>query len=252
MLLLLIVLAKLSAMQAKRILILGGTSLARRAADVLVFRGFDVTSSLAGVTQNPLLPKGKLRVGGFGGVDGLRNYLQAEGIELVIDATHPFAAKISAHTVAAAGPIQVIRLSPPHWEKQSGDTWIDALNIAQAVENLPHGVRVAATVGRKEIEPFFERPDLSGVVRMIELPPVPVPPRWTLVQERPPFTVDQELGLFAEHHIQYLVSKNAGGARAAKLGAAAQVNIPVVMIARPFKPPAQTFSTVEDLLGSLA
>ena len=239
-------------MLPKRILILGGTSLARHAADVLVLAGCDVTSSLAGVTQNPLLPKGKVRVGGFGGVDGVRAYLEAEKIDLVIDATHPFAAKISANVVAAAGRAQVMRLSPPCWEKQSGDNWIDVFNIAEAVKKLPQGVRVAATVGRKEIEPFFVRSDLSGFARMIESPPVPVPPHWTLLQERPPFTVNQELKLFAEHQIQYVVSKNAGGARAAKLDAAAQMNIPVVMITRPFKPAVQTFFSIEDLLGTFS
>ena len=239
-------------MLPKRILILGGTNLARLAADALVAREFDVTSSLAGVTQHPLLPAGKLRIGGFGGVEGLRNFLHVEKIDLVIDATHPFAAQISANAFSASTSIRIMRLSPAIWEKQPQDHWIESSTIAQAVDLLPLGVRVAATVGRKEIAGFFGRKDLSGIARMIELPPVDVPPSWTLLQERPPFTIEQERALFEHHRIEFVVSKNAGGRRAAKLGAAALLQIPVIMVARPHKPPVQTFHSVEDLLGSLA
>ena len=237
-------------MLPERVLILGGTNLARRVADALVARGVDVTSSLAGVTQHPLLPAGKLRVGGFGGVDGLRNYLRAEKVDLVIDATHPFAAQISANAIAAAESLKLVRLAPEIWTEQPQDRWVACENIGAAVNALPDGIRVAATVGRKEIAAFFARADLSGIARMIELPPVDVPTNWILLQERPPFSVEQEFALFQEHRIQYLVSKNAGGARAAKLDAAARLGIPVFMIARPTKAAVPTFYTIEDLLGS--
>ncbi len=229
---------------------MGGTHLARRAAVALVARGLDVTSSLAGVTQHPLLPQGKLRIGGFGGIEGLQKYLEDEKIDVVVDATHPFAVQISANAFAASSSIHIVRLVEPDWQKQARDHWIDCDTIAQAVELLPAGVQVAATVGRKEIAAFFARDDLSGVARMIEMPPVDVPLRWTLLQQRPPFTFEQECELFKLHSIDYVVSKNAGGTRAAKLDAAAFLHIPVVMIRRPIKPSVQTFHTIEDMLGS--
>jgi precorrin-6A/cobalt-precorrin-6A reductase len=236
-------------MRPERILILGGTGLARQAAQALETRGFDVTSSLAGVTQHPLLPIGKLRIGGFGGVEGLQNYLVAEKIDLVIDATHPFAAQISANAFAATSSL--VRLVPRAWDAQAQDKWIGCSTILEAVSLLPLHVRVAATVGRKAIASFFARGDLSGFARMIEAPPVAVPAVWTLLQERPPFSLGQEIALFEKFRIQYIVSKNAGGMRAAKLDAAAFLRIPVIMIDRPFKPLVPTFHTIEDLLGSL-
>jgi precorrin-6A/cobalt-precorrin-6A reductase len=237
-------------MPPKRVLILGGTGLARHAAEALVARGFDVIYSMAGVTQNPLLPVGKLRVGGFGGSAGLSAYLKTEKIDLVIDATHPFAAQISANAFAATS--NLLRLSPSAWDAQGADKWLTCSDIAGAVSLLPKGACVAVTVGRKEIAAFFARADLSGIARMIELPPVAVPHAWTLLQDRPPFTVAQEVALFQKHQTEFVISKNSGGQRAAKLDAAAQLAIPVVMIERPIKPLVRTFHRVEDLLGSLA
>jgi precorrin-6A/cobalt-precorrin-6A reductase len=239
-------------MLPKCVLILGGTNLARRAAEELVKRGVDVTYSMGGVTQNPVLPVAKLRVGGFGGVEGLKRYLDAQTFDVVIDATHPFAAQMSANAFSAVGSAKLMRLAPLPWETQTQDHWIDVENVSEAARALPSAARVAATVGRKEVAAFFARADLSGLARMIELPPVAVPSGWALLQERPPFSVEQEVELFQKFNIQYLVSKNAGGERASKLDAAAHLHLPVIMISRPFKPSVPTFATVEDLLGSLA
>ncbi len=238
-------------MRNKRILILGGTGLARLAADSLVAQGAHVTTSLAGVTRQPHLPEGHLRVGGFGGAEGLAEFLNDAKIELVIDATHPFAAQISANAAAAAGRVPLLRLEPKAWLPQSYDVWVNCASIAEAVQLLPPNAIAAVTVGRKEVGAFFARGDLSGIARMIEPTAALVPKNWRMILQRPPFTVETESALLRGDHIEFLVSKNAGGARVAKLDAAAQLAIPVVMIARPLKPPVPTFHGLEELLGSL-
>ena len=238
-------------MRHKRVLILGGTGLARQLAAALVGRGYDVTSSLAGVTHSPLMPKGKLRVGGFGGVDGLLAYLKAEKSDLVVDATHSFAAQMSANAVLACGKalVHLLRLEAPAWVAQAGDRWITVASIAAAVQSLPLGAKVVVTVGRKEVGHFFARADLSGVARMIELAEAPAPPQWQVLLERPPFTVAAEIDLLRASDAQFLISKNAGGPRPAKLDAAAALGVAVIMVARPFKPAVQSVLSVEELLS---
>ena len=240
-------------MQAKRILILGGTGLARQAADALVQMGHDVTSSLAGVTHSPHLPKGKLRKGGFGGIGGLEAYLKAGEFDLVVDATHAFAAKMSAHAYEACNKLVVrsLRLEAPAWQRQAGDDWREVETVAAAVEALPQKAKVAVTVGRKEVGPFFARADLSGIARMIEQAEVAAPSNWQVMLERPPFTLEAEIDLLRSSQAEFLVSKNAGGARPAKLGAAAALALPVIMVRRPFKPRVQTLQNVDELLAAV-
>ena len=240
-------------MQAKRILILGGTGLARQAADALVQIGHDVTSSLAGVTHSPHLPKGKLRMGGFGGVEGLEAYLKAGAFDLVVDATHAFAAKMSAHAYEACNSLAVklLRLEAPAWQPQAGDDWHEVETVAAAVEGLPQNAKVVVTVGRKEVGPFFARADLSGIARMIEHAVVAAPSNWQVMLERPPFTLEAEIDLLRSSQAEFLVSKNAGGARPAKLGAAAALALPVIMVRRPFKPTVRTLQNVDELLAAI-
>ena len=241
-------------MQPNRILILGGTGLAREAANALVACAQYVVSSLASVTRAPHLPKGEIRLGGFGGTEGLVKYLRDANIDLVVDATHSFAAQMSAHAYAACASVGVklVRLEAPAWQPQKGDDWREVVSIALAVQALPKDTRVAVTVGRKQIGAFFARTDLSGVARMIEPPDVDVPSRWQLLLERPPFTLEAEIDLLRASDVQFLVSKNAGGARVAKLDAAAALGLPVIMIARPFKPPVASVENVAELLGTLS
>jgi len=240
-------------MQAKRILILGGTGLARLAADALVEQGFDVTSSLAGVTHSPHLPKGKLRIGGFGGVTGLKIYLAEEKFDLVADATHAFAAQMSAHAFTACNQVSVklLRLEAPAWQPQAGDDWREVENVAAAVAVLPQSAKVVVTVGRKEVGAFFARAHLSGVARMIEQAEVAAPSHWQVMLERPPFTLEAEIDLLRSSQAEFLVSKNAGGARPAKLRAAAALALPVIMVRRPFKPAMQTLQDVDELLAAI-
>ena len=235
-------------MQAKKILILGGTRDARQLAFRLIHAGHDVTTSFAGVTEHPIQPEGKVRVGGFGGAAGLRHYLVTENYNVLVDATHPFAAQISANAVDAAGNIALVRLERPAWVARPEDHWINVADISAAVDALPPQAKVMLTIGRKEVAPFVTRPDISGVARMIEPTSIPLPAIWKLILERPPFSLASEIAVLRENGITHIVSKNAGGGETEmKLIAARNLNIPVVMIARPFKPAVTTYSSVEAI-----
>ncbi len=241
-------------MPRERILILGGTRDARQIAAALLGEGYAVISSLAGVTETPVLPPGEVRRGGFGGIMGLAAYLTAERIAVVVDATHPFAAQMSAHAHAACGlkEVPLLRFERPAWEAVAGDRWTEAMDIEGAVGLLPPAARALVTIGRKEIAPFFARGDISGVARMIEAPAMAVPPGWDLLLERPPFTVESEARLMAGLGITHLVTKNAGGASTdAKLVAARQLSLPVIMVRRPLKPGILAFSGETELLGAV-
>lgn len=235
-------------MAAPRILILGGTRDARDLAAALIAAGFDTVTSLAGVTQEPILPQGRVRIGGFGGADGLKAYLVGEGIDAMADATHPFAAAMSRHAAEAANALSLplLRLERPAWAPQAGDLWTIVPSTDEAVAALPHNARALVTIGRKEIGAFFARDDIGGIARMIELPPEHPPPRWMLLRERPPFTPEAEKALITHHAITHLVTKNAGGDdTSAKLKAARETKIPVIMIARPAKPVITCVPTAE-------
>jgi precorrin-6A/cobalt-precorrin-6A reductase len=245
---------KLLPMLNRRILILGGTSDAIALARALSAAGYDIITSLAGVTENPKLPEGQTRVGGFGGEEGLFDYLRNENIMLVADATHPFAAQISTHGFSAArrAGIKYIRLEREAWVPLANDHWIDVADFAQAEAALPKSARVLLTIGRKEILPFIARSDLSGIARMIEPPADNLPSHWNLVLARPPFELETELELLKQNNITHLVTKNAGGKlTSAKLIAAREIGIPVIMIARPDKPETGVFRSPQALLASV-
>ncbi len=240
-------------MPPKRLLIFGGTSLAREVANTLHGHGVSVLTSYAGVTHAPHLPSGETRFGGFGGIKGLVQFLKVNPFDVVVDALHPFAAQMSRHAAVACQTLNVplLRLEPPAWAAQSRDKWTLVPDVSAAVDAVPEGARVAVTVGRKEIASFFSRADLSGVARMIEPPPVAPPSQWHLELERPPFSFTHEKALIETYKLELLVSKNAGGPRAAKLDAAAELSLPVIMIERPAKPKVTTVTTVEELCSVL-
>ncbi len=229
----------------RKVLILGGTSDAVEIAGRMVAEGHDVTSSLAGVTTSPVLPIGKIRRGGFGGAEGLAAYLREEGVDLVVDATHPFAVQISTHAVVAAeaAGVELIRFERPAW-KVSPD-WIVVADIPGAAQVLPAGAKVFLTIGRKEIAPFVARADISGVMRMIEVPSVPLNENWQLLRGKPAQSVEEEIALMRAHKFTHLVSKNSGGPTRHKLDAAA-LGLSIVMISRPFKPAPQRGSIVQS------
>ena len=241
-------------MPVDRILILGGTRDAREAAAALTARGYAVVTSLAGVTEQPLLPAGELRVGGFGGVDGMSKYLVADAISVVVDATHPFAARISqhAHDACLRTGVPLLRLERPAWQPAPEDAWSIVSSSEKAAMALPSGARVLLTTGRKDLAHFFNRADISGIARMIEAPPLDPPPSWRVLRERPPFSVAGEASLLAANGITHLVSKNAGGsATEAKLTAARDAGIPVILIARPPKPQVPAVAEVSDLVAAV-
>jgi precorrin-6A/cobalt-precorrin-6A reductase len=220
-----------------------------------VKRGYDVILSLAGDTKTPRLPLGKLRIGNFGGADGLRAFLAQEAVDLVADATHPFAARISANGVAAvrAQGIGYLRLERPSWLPREGDCWTTASDIGEAARLVPERAVVFLTIGRKHIRDFTDRKDLAGLIRSIEAPLEPVPKGWTLILARPPFTVDSETALMHKHRITVLVSKNSGGEQTgAKLVAARRLGLPVVMIERPAKPEARVAATADAMAQLIA
>jgi precorrin-6A/cobalt-precorrin-6A reductase len=235
-----------------RILILGGTGEARELAAALVAAGADVISSLAGRVSRPRLPDGPVRVGGFGGADGLAAFLRDEGITRVVDATHPFAGTITANAALAATEAGVPRLvlrrpgwqADPAWEVTAG---IDA--AAAAVARWP-GEGVFLTTGRRDLGAFAADEAHQFLVRTVDPPDGPVPPRMTVILDRGPYTVEGESALMREHRIGLLVTKNSGGPMTeAKLTAARALGVQVVMVARPALPPGSAVaSTVPGAL----
>ncbi|MDJ0946731.1 MAG: cobalt-precorrin-6A reductase [Kiloniellales bacterium] len=225
--------------EARRVLILGGTAEARALARRLADRpGLEVVTSLAGVTRNPELPPGKLRRGGFGGAAGLAAYLRDQAVACLVDATHPYAERISANAAAAASAAGVPRLQllRPPWPEEPGDRWIRVADSEVAARRLPElGRRVFISSGRQGIGAFR---DLTGhwfLIRLIDPPAAPLPlPAYEVTPGRAPFTVEEEVELLRRHGIEVLVSKNSGGAMTyAKIAAARRLGLPVVMLARP-------------------
>jgi precorrin-6A/cobalt-precorrin-6A reductase len=241
-------------MAGEMILILGGTGEARDIAAELLARGYRIVTSIAGVTSEPVLPPGEIRRGGFGGAAGLAEYLRENRVAAVVDATHPFAAQISANAAAACAEaaVPLLRFERPPWQAQDGDRWTTVATAAEAAAALPPGARALVTVGRKEIAAFFARENLSGIARMIEPPPCEVPPHWTVRLERPPFSLGSERRLMREEAISWLVTKNAGGtATEAKLQAARELAVPVILIARPAGPEGAVFASPHELIAGL-
>jgi precorrin-6A/cobalt-precorrin-6A reductase len=237
-----------------KVLLLGGTGEARELAGLLHAEGYDVMFSLAGVTDKPVLPACTIRIGGFGGVEGLHQFLVAHRFAAVIDATHPFATQMSRHGSNAAklAAIHYSRLEREPWSPRPGDAWNIVADFQDACQLLPPGARVLLTIGRQHIDPFLRRDDLSGVLRCIEPPEINFNPRWKLHRARPPFTVGDEVDLMRENGITHLLTKNAGGAHTeAKLQAARILGISVIMIARPPKPAAEIYADAEQLCMAL-
>lgn len=242
-----------------RILILGGTTEAAICADR--FAGdprFEIILSLAGRTRNPA-PRGgvALRVGGFGGAEGLARFLAETGIEAVLDATHPFAAQISANAAAATGVhgTPLCTLVRPPWTAEANDRWHPATTIAEAAEMLgSEPRRVFLAVGRQGVGVFRSAPRHAYVIRSIELPDAhALPPDTTLVQARGPFALDDEIALLTSQRIDVVVSKNAGGAATyAKVDAARKLGLPVIMIERPAKAGRDFVESAEEAIAWLA
>ena len=236
-------------------LVLAGTTEATALATMLHERGDDVVSSLAGVTAAPSARPGVVRVGGFGGIDGLTAFLRAEHVDAVVDATHPFAAVMPFHVAAAAGAAGVphVRLLRAPWVARTGDRWVDVRGMDDAARALVAGGarRVFLATGRQQVDAFRSCTEQWFLVRSIE--PVRRPLARSLeIRDRGPFTADGERRLFTEHRIDTLVAKNAGGtATVAKIDVARDLGATVVMVARPPQPPGESVATVAGALAWL-
>lgn len=232
-----------------RVLLLGGTGEARALARLLPAEpGIAVTSSLAGRVANPQLPVGDVRIGGFGGVDGLRAYLRDNEIDVVVDATHPFAATMSANAWAAcsAEGVPMLGLRRPGFVEQPDDRWHRVPSLADAAAVVPTlGERCFLTTGRQEVAAFARVEGVHFLVRAID-PPETMPPDAELLLARGPFTVADEIALMRDHGIDVLVTKDSGGAMtSAKLDAARALGIPVVVVERAPYPPAPVVETAD-------
>lgn len=237
------------------LLILGGTTEARQIAEALKGLGrFRLELSLAGRTRTPVTQPVPVRQGGFGGAEGLAAYLRERGIDLLIDATHPYAARISANAARAAdlAGVPLLALRRPGWAHVAGDRWIEVDDVPAAVEALGMAPRRAfLALGRQELLPFEAAPWHVYLVRSVD--PVEPPlalPQVTYLTARGPFAEEDERALLSENRIEVIVSKNSGGtASYGKIAAARALGIPVIMIRRPVLPAVRSFETVEALVA---
>ena len=233
------------------VLILGGTGEARQLAARLHGDNLRVISSLAGRVSRPALPVGEVRIGGFGGLAGLADYLRAAGVDAVVDATHPFAARISASAAQAAAltNVPLLRLQRPGWrEHPDADHWTWVSDVEAAREAAEAARRPFLTTGRQSLPAFWPWADRAVVARVVDPPGLALPQRWTLLLARGPYERAAERALMEEHRVDWLLTKDSGGdLTAAKLDAAADLRLPVVVIERPAPPPGVPLvTTVPD------
>jgi precorrin-6A/cobalt-precorrin-6A reductase len=239
----------------RRILILGGTTEARLLAERLAVRpDLAVTLSLAGRTANPVAQPVPVRRGGFGGPQGLADYLVAERIDALIDATHPYAAIMSANAAQAAlsSGVPLLALRRPPWLAVAGDRWIEADDAAAAVRALGAAPRrVFLALGRNEIAPFVAAPQHHYLVRSVDPvePPLRVPDA-SYVIGRGPFTQADDRALLMAHGIEVVVAKNSGGeATHGKIAAARTLGLSIIILRRPALPATPAVETIEDALA---
>lgn len=204
-------------------------------------------SSLAGRVARPRLPVGEVRVGGFGGAEGLAVWLRENDVRAVVDATHPFAERIGANAAKAAEltKIPLLRLARPGWEAGENDVWHWADDLPDAARKLPElGKRVFLTSGRQGLPAFAHLDDLWFLIRCVDPPEPPLPRHHELLLARGPYEVDSERELLARHSVDVLVTKDSGGdLTSAKLTAARELGVPVLLVRRPPRPVTETAET---------
>jgi precorrin-6A/cobalt-precorrin-6A reductase len=241
----------------RRVLILGGTTEARLLAERLARRpGLDVTLSLAGRTAQPAPQPVPVRLGGFGGSQGLAAYLLNERIDALIDATHPYAARISTNAASAAmvANVPLVSLVRPAWMPSAGDDWVEVADVSAAVSTLGAASRrVFVALGRKEIAAFAAAPQHRYLFRSVDPfnPPLAVP-HATYITARGPFSEAEERKLLLAHDIEIVIGKNSGGrATYGKIAAARALGLQVILLARPAMPDVPAVATIDEAIASL-
>lgn len=239
--------------KAPILLILGGTSGGRTLAYEVADAGIDALYSYAGRTASPESLPIPTRIGGFGGIAAMADYIAQAGITHVVDATHPFADTISRNAIEACrlAGVPLIALVRPPWKPEDGDTWIDAPDMDHAVAALKiDPLRVFLAIGRTEIDRFEECPQHHYLLRLVDPPAAPPPfPSYEIVVGKGPFDLEGDIELLKSHRIDLVVSKNSGGSGArAKIDAARALDIPVLMIERPTLPGRPETSSPDEVL----
>ena len=246
----------------RTVLILGGTGEAMRVARLLAPRAeLDAITSLAGRTRRPATVPGRVRSGGFGGIEALSAYLEAEGVSAVVDATHPYAATISKHARLACDALRVprVQLRRRAWSPVDGDRWTGVASLDAAAAAVA-GARISAqgcvflTTGARDLQVFGSLREVRFLVRLVDPPRTPLPlARARLIVGRGPFAMEHERTLLVEHGVELLVSKNSGGAATyPKIAAARALHVPVVMVDRPDPEPGAGVETAEEAVRWLA
>lgn len=239
------------------VLVLGGTTEGREVTAALVARG-DVRpiTSLAGRISRPGAVAGEVRTGGFGGADELARWITEHHVRVVVDATHPFAAGISANAAraCASAGVPLVALRRPGWSPVPGDDWRPAVDLPDAAAQVPGlGRRALLAIGRQEVAAFAGVDDVWFLLRAIDPPDPPLPPRHELLLARGPFALDDERALLREHAIDVVVTKDSGGdATRAKLDAARELGLPVLMVRRPPAPDGPGVTTVATAGAAVA
>ncbi|WP_020178696.1 cobalt-precorrin-6A reductase [Methylopila sp. M107] len=239
---------------APRILILGGSSDGFAAAETFMAAGYSVTTSFAGVTETRRAPVGIFRVGGFGGVSGLVAYLAVENIDLIVDATHPYATQIKANAREASilSGVPLVHVVRPAWTPEPGDDWRFAPDLATAAAMTPVTFGPCfLTVGRSKIAPFANRHDVRFLIRTVDPPAFAFDhPTTLIIQGRGPFSIDDERALFEKYGVGCLVTANSGGdGAAAKLAVARERGVPVVIVDRQPPPEGLVVTTATEALA---
>ncbi len=235
-----------------RALILGGTSDASLLAAEIARAGIEAVYSYGGRTRAPAEQPLPTRIGGFGGVSGLADYIRREGITRVIDATHPFAAEMSRHAIEACATTDtpLIALERAPWTRVSGDNWIDVEDVGTAAAALPEApANVFLAIGRQHIAPFASKPQHTYTLRFVDPPGADLPFAANVIVSRGPFTLQSELEMMRTRGIAWIVARNSGGDGArAKIEAARSLDLPVIMIARPQLPERRRVESVTDVM----
>ena len=231
-----------------KVLVLAGTAEARTLCQVLSESGYDVQASLAGATRKPMPVGVPTRVGGFGGIEGLQSYINDNAIDVLMDATHPFAHRMTANA-AAVKVVHHAVLQRPAWEPSNGDKWTEIEQPSDAADHVKAGQVVFLATGRQTIEGFACLSKAYVYARVIDVPTKDYPFSGEFLQGRPPFSIEEEVDLFRRLKVEWLIVKNAGGPNSvSKLEAARELSLPVLMLRRPELPNVTIHETVENMM----